>query len=133
MPLTSRWGSSATTVSQIDWTCDSNNTKPRPLNHSCTSGAVCPPLEGPSNIAASVNPPAIGPTNISASHAVNPPVSGPTGISANIAQFNIAPLSADQYALVATTPTAGTIKYSSDEEALFIYDGTNWHHSKSDG
>ena len=81
MPLTSRWGSSATTVSHIDWTCDSNDTKPRPLNHSCSSGAVYPPLSGPSGISASIAPPANGPTGISAG--IAPPASGPTNISAS--------------------------------------------------
>ena len=148
MPLTSRWGSSATTVSRIDWTCDSNNTKPRPLNHSCTFGAVCPPLSGPTGISASVIAPANGPTGISASVAVaNPPangptgisasvvpVSGPTGISAAVAQFNIAPIVSNQIALVATTPADGTIVNSSDTGALYIYDSadTEWHHIKQD-
>lgn len=148
MPLTSRWGSSATTVSRIDWTCDSNDTKPRPLNHSCTFGAACPPLSGPTGISASVLAPAAGPTGISASvlapangptgisasvAATNPPANGPTGISAAIAQFNIAPIVSNQIALVATTPATGTMKYSSDSTALFIFDGTDWQHCKSDG
>lgn len=150
MPLTSRWGSSATTVSRIDWTCDSNDTKPRPLNHSCVSGAACPPLSGPTGIAAIIAAPASGPTNISAGiappangptgisasvAAANPPANGPTGVSARVLQFNIAPISTNQDALVATTPApaAGTIKYSNDSEALFIFDGTDWKHYKSDG
>jgi hypothetical protein len=43
------------------------------------------------------------------------------------------PISTDQIALIATTPATGTIKYSSDSEALFIFDGTDWQHYKSDG
>lgn len=148
MPLTSRWGSSATTVSRIDWTCDSNDTKPRPLNHSCVSGAACPPLNGPSNIAAIVSAPASGPSNISAGiappangptgisasvAAANPPVSGPTGISARVVQFNVGSCTTSQAAVLATAPAVGTIKYAGDVEALFIFDGTDWKHYKSDG
>ena len=148
MPLTSKWGSSATTVSRIDWTCDSNDTKPRPLNHSCTFGAACPPLNGPTGISASVLAPASGPTGtsasvlapangptgISASVAANTPASGPTGISAAIAQFNIAPIVSNQVTLVATTPPDGTIVNSSDTGALYVYDatGAQWHHIKQD-
>jgi hypothetical protein len=148
MPLTSRWGSSATTVSRIDWTCDSNNTKPRPLNHSCVSGTACPPLSGPTGISANIPAPANGPTGISASLAPPangptgisasvglpiPPVSGPTGISASIAQFNVGSCTTNQAAIVATAPAVGTIKYAGDVEALFIFDGTDWQHYKSDG
>lgn len=94
------------------------------------------PVSGPSNLSGIVNTPvpASGPSNLSgAATAPAAPVSGPTGISAAIAQFNIAPLSTDQVALVATTPATGTIKYSSDLTALFIFDGTDWQHYKSDG
>ena len=148
MPLTSRWGSSATTVSRIDWTCDSNDTKPRPLNHSCVSGAACPPLNGPTGISASVLAPASGPSNISASvlapangptgisasvAAANPPANGPTGISASVLQFNVGSCTTNQAAIVATAPAVGTIKYAGDSKALFIFDGTNWKHYMSDG
>lgn len=76
------------------------------------------------------NPPANGPTGISVTA---PPANGPTGVSASVLQFNIAPISTNQDALVATTPAVGTIRYSSDSEALFIFDGTDWKHYKSDG
>lgn len=94
------------------------------------------PVSGPSNLSGIVNTPvpASGPSNLSgAATAPVAPVSGPTGISAAIAQFNIAPIVSNQIALVATTPATGTIKYSSDSTALFIFDGTDWQHYKSDG
>ena len=94
------------------------------------------PVSGPSNLSGIVNTPvpASGPSNLSGSAAAPAaPVSGPTGISANVVQFNVDPISTDQIALIATTPATGTIKYSSDSEALFIFDGTDWQHYKSDG
>ena len=134
MPLTSRWGSSATTVSRIDWTCDSNDTKPRPLNHSCTFGAACPPLSGPTGISASVLAPANGPTGISASVAsTTPPVSGPTGVSARVVQFNIAPLEASQFNFVGSAPVGNdNIKFAEDVDHIFIHDGTDWHQFKEE-
>jgi hypothetical protein len=86
------------------------------------------PVSGPSGLTASENAPASGPSGLTATEAV--PVSGPSGLTATKLTLNIAPLSTDQDALVATAPAAGTIKYSSDVDCLFIYDGTNWHHYK---
>ena len=98
---------------------------------SSTPPASNAPANGPTGISVTA-PPANGPTGISVTA---PPANGPTGVSAAIAQFNIAPISTNQDALVATTPApaAGTIKYSKDSQALFIYDGTDWQHYKSDG
>jgi len=130
MPVASRWGSDVKTVSRIDWTCDSNNTKPRPLNHAChSSGTACPPISGPSNISASIAIPASGPSGISASEvSAAPPASGPTGISAAIAQFNIAPLEASQDSFVRSAPVGNdNIKFAEDVDHIFINDGTDWH------
>ena len=97
------------------------------------------PVSGPSGLTASENAPASGPSGLTATEAVPAsgpsgltateaiPVSGPSGLTATKLTLNIAPLSTDQDALVATTPAVGTIKYSSDIDRLFIYDGTDWH------
>ena len=97
------------------------------------------PVSGPSGLTASENAPASGPSGLTATEAVpvsGPsgltateaiPVSGPSGLTATKLTLNIAPLSTDESALVATTPAVGTIKYSSDVDRLFIYDGTDWH------
>ncbi len=92
-----------------------------------TAGGVVP-VSGPSNLSASESVPASGPSSLSASESV--PASGPSSLSAVKLTLNIAPLSTDQDALVATTPATGTIKYSSDVDRLFVYDGTDWHHFK---
>lgn len=107
-----------------------------PGSLSAVAVPLAAPVSGPSNLSGLVNTPvpASGPSNLSGTVSVPAaPASGPTGISAAIAQFNIAPLSTDQVALVATTPATGTMKYSSDSTALFIFDGTDWQHCKSDG
>ena len=83
------------------------------------------PVSGPSGLTATEAVPASGPSGLTATEAI--PVSGPSGLTATKLTLNIAPLSTDQYALVATTPAVGTIKYSSDIDRLFIYDGTDWH------
>jgi len=83
------------------------------------------PVSGPSGLTATEAIPVSGPSGLTATEAV--PVSGPSGLTATKLTLNIAPLSTDQDALVATTPAVGTIKYSSDAERLFIYDGTDWH------
>jgi len=83
------------------------------------------PVSGPSGLTATENAPASGPSGLTATEAV--PASGPSGLTATKLTLNIAPLSTDQNALVATTPAVGTIKYSSDVDRLFIYDGTDWH------
>lgn len=97
------------------------------------------PVSGPSGLTASENAPASGPSGLTATEAVPAsgpsgltateaiPVSGPSGLTATKLTLNIAPLSTDLNALVATTPAVGTIKYSSDVDRLFIYDGTDWH------
>ena len=83
------------------------------------------PVSGPSGLTASENAPASGPSGLTATEAV--PASGPSGLTATKLTLNIAPLSTDLNALVATTSAVGTIKYSSDVDRLFIYDGTYWH------
>lgn len=97
------------------------------------------PVSGPSGLTASENAPASGPSGLTATEAVPAsgpsgltateaiPVSGPSGLTATKLTLNIAPLSTDLNVLVATTPAVGTIKYSSDVDRLFIYDGTDWH------
>ena len=83
------------------------------------------PASGPSGLTATEAVPASGPSGLTATEAI--PVSGPSGLTATKLTLNIAPLSTDESALVATTPAVGTIKYSSDVDRLFIYDGTDWH------
>jgi hypothetical protein len=92
------------------------------------SASEAVPVSGPSGLTASENAPASGPSGLTATEAV--PVSGPSGLTATKLTLNTAPFSTDQDALVATAPAVGTIKYSSDVSALFIYDGTDWHHYK---
>ena len=85
------------------------------------------PANGPTGLGASVNAPAEGPTGLGAS--VNAPTSGPTGLSAAKLTLNIN-IEASQDTIVAkTTEPAGTIEYASDVGYLFIYDGTDWHHT----
>jgi hypothetical protein len=86
------------------------------------------PVSGPSGLTATESIPASGPSGLTATESI--PASGPSGLSATKLTLNIAPLSTDQDALVLTTPATGTIKYSSDSDRLFIYDGTDWHNFK---
>ena len=87
------------------------------------------PANGPTGLGASVNAPAEGPTGLGAAEVFTAPASGPTGLSAAKATLNIT-IEASQETIVAkTTEPAGTIEYASDVGYLFIYDGTDWHHT----
>ena len=100
---------------------------PAPANGPTGLEASIPaPANGPTGLEASIPAPANGPTGLEAS--ISAPAAGPTGLGAAKLTLNIN-IEASQDAIVAKTPAIGTIEYASDVEYLFIYDGTQWHHT----
>jgi len=97
-----------------------------PTGLNASEGIPDAPVSGPTTLDASVIAPANGPTGLGAS--VNAPANGPTGLSPAKLTLNIT-IEASQETIVAKTPAIGTIEYASDVEYLFIYDGTQWHHT----
>lgn len=91
------------------------------------TSSVSTPVSGPLGLASSVSAPVSGPIDLTSS--VSAPVSGPLDLTAERVELNIT-FEASQDTIIATTPEAGTLKYAEDVGALFIYDGTDWHHFK---
>ncbi len=73
----------------------------------------------------------IGDSKYSTAYPVSAP-GVPTALTSKIAQFNIAPFETVEATLLATTPSDGTMIYSTDTEALYLYktSATEWHHFK---